>query len=157
MEVARRIVLTQLTRGPRTRAQLEDVCRRRGVPSPAASAVLDRFAELGLVDDAAFAVAWVDSRHLGRGLAPRALRQELRTRGVAEETVQAAVDRIDGQAERLAAEALVRARLPGLARYDHATRTRRLHAMLARRGYSSALALSVVRSALADLEEPGQD
>jgi regulatory protein len=127
------------------------------VPPQAAASVLDRFTELGLVDDAAFAVAWVDSRHLGRGLAPRALRQELRTRGVAEETVQAAVDRIDAQAEREAAEALVRARLPGLGRYDRVTRTRRLHAMLARRGYSSSLASSVVRSALAECDEPGQE
>jgi regulatory protein len=148
VEVARRIVLTQLSRAPRTRAQLLDACRRRGVPDDAADRVLDRFAELGLVDDVSFAQAWVESRHRGRGLARRALTRELRHRGVDEQTVADAVAALDPQTEREAAESLVRSRLPGLARYDRATTTRRLHGMLVRRGYSGGLALAVVRDVL---------
>jgi regulatory protein len=125
-----------------------DACRRRGVPDQAADEVLDRFADLGLVDDTSFAQAWVESRHSGRGLARRALTHELRRRGVDEQTVQDAVGVLDADDERAAAETLVRARLPGLARYDRTTVTRRLHGMLVRRGYSSGMALAVVRSVL---------
>ncbi len=152
VEVARRIVLNQLSRAPRTRAQLEQACTRRGVPESAASIVLDRFTELGLVDDEAFASAWVESRHHARGLAPRALRRELRFRGVADDTVDGALAAIDADAERDAAEALVRARLPSLSRYDRPTQLRRLQGLLVRRGYAPGLAWTVVRSALADAE-----
>lgn len=149
VEVGRIIVLRQLTRGPRTRAQLAEACRRRGVPDDAAETVLDRFAEIGLVDDEAFADAWVASRHSGRGLPRRALRHELRRRGIDADTVEQALEQVDGDDERAAAERLVRARMPSLARYDRATRARRLHGLLLRRGYSPGLAASVVQAALA--------
>lgn len=149
-EVARLIVLRQLTRGPRTRAQLAEACRRRDVPEPAAEQVLDRFTELGLVDDGAFADAWVQSRHGGRGLSRRALRHELKHRGVADDTIEAALRQIDGDDERAAAVELVRARLPGLGRYDQATQRRRLQGLLVRRGYSPGVAVSVVTQVMAD-------
>ena len=155
VEVVRRIVLAQLTRGPRTRAQLAETCRRRGAPESAVEAVLDRFGELGLVDDAAFARAWVDSRHAGRGLARRALRHELRHRGVDDETAAQALEQVDDEAERQSAETLVRARLPGLARFDRATRRRRLHGLLVRRGYPAGMALAVIDAALGqEADEP---
>ena len=81
-----------LTAAPRTRAQLATALRRRGVPEEAAEAVLGRFAEVKLIDDATFASAWVESRHHGRGLSGRALAAELRDRGVASGDIQAAVD-----------------------------------------------------------------
>ena len=148
VDVVRRIVLAQLTRGPRTRAQLAETCRRRGAPESAVDAVLDRFTELGLVDDEAFARAWVDTRHAGRGLARRALRHELRHRGVDEQTAAQALEQVDDEAERRSAEALVRARIPGLARHDRATQRRRLHGLLVRRGYPPGMALAVVDAAL---------
>ncbi|MGH3973165.1 MAG: regulatory protein RecX, partial [Pseudonocardiaceae bacterium] len=80
--VARGLVLRKLTAAPRTRAQLADDLAGRGVPDGVAHRVLDRFTEVGLVDDAAFAESWVRSRHLGRGLSRRALSHELRTKGV---------------------------------------------------------------------------
>ncbi len=152
VEVARLIILRQLTRGPRTRAQLAEACRRRGVPEDAAQQMLDRFGELGLVDDTAYARAWVDSRHLSRGLSRRALRHELRHRGVDDETAEGALERIDAADEEATAQALVLSRLPGLQRYDAATQTRRLTGLLTRRGYSPGTALAVVRRVLADVQ-----
>jgi regulatory protein len=153
-EVARAIVLRQLTNGPRTRAQLVQAMHRRGVPDDVGEQVLDRFSELGYVDDAAFAQAWVQSRHAGKGLARRALAYELRQRGVADDTLQAAVDAVDSDDERRAAEALVRRRLAGLRAVPAEVATRRLVAMLARKGYSSGLAMAVVREALAAHPNP---
>ncbi|HEY2306223.1 MAG TPA: regulatory protein RecX, partial [Streptosporangiaceae bacterium] len=72
-EAARAICLRLLTAGPRTRAQLATALRKRRIPDEVAEAVLSRFTEVGLIDDAAFARAWVESRHHSRGLARRAL------------------------------------------------------------------------------------
>ena len=132
---ARAICLRLLTAAPRTRAQLADALRRRGVPEDAAEAVLQRFQEVGLIDDEAFAEAWVSSRHAGRGLGRKALAAELRHRGVADETVREAVGRLDPEEELETARRLVARRLPATRGLPTATRTRRLAGMLARKGY----------------------
>jgi len=149
VEVAKSIVLTQLSVGPRTRSQLEQVLARRLVPEAAAREALDRFAELGYVDDEGFAHAWVESRHRSKGLARRALRYELRNRGVDDATVAAAVDGLDAQTERATAAALVARRLASTRGLPTPNRINRLAGVLARKGYPAGLALSVVREALA--------
>lgn len=156
VSVARNIVLRQLTAGARSRAQLADVLARRGVPDDVAEAVLDRFEEVDLVDDAEFARQWVQSRHTGRGLARRALSHELRHRGVDDETVREAVGEIDDDAEVETARALVRRRLPSTASDDPARRARRLAGMLARKGYGPGVALRVVREEIAAAQEEGR-
>ena len=153
--VAKGIVLRRLTMAPRTRAQLADDLRSREVPDDVAERVLDRFSEVGLIDDEAFAQAWVRSRHTGRGLARRALSHELRHRGVDDETVAEAVDAISPDDERAAATELVARRLPATRGLARDARMRRLAGMLARKGYSSGLAMAVIRDALA--AEPHTD
>jgi len=146
--VARAICLRALTGAPKTRQQLADLLAKRDVPEEAAVAVLDRFTEVGLIDDAAFARMWVNSRQAGRGLARRALQAELRAKGVDPEVAAEAVDLVDDDDEREAARRLVERRLNGMRRLDRATATRRLIGMLARKGYSGGLAAAVVRDAL---------
>ena len=89
---ARQICLRLLTLAPRTRAQLATALHRRGIPDETAEAVLSRFADVGLIDDAAFARAWVESRHYSRGLSRRSLSAELRRQGVQTEEIREAVD-----------------------------------------------------------------
>jgi regulatory protein len=137
-----------LTAAPRTQAQLAAALRRRGVPEEAATAVLARFAEVKLIDDAMFARAWVDSRHHGRGLAGRALGAELRQRGVAQDDVQAALSELDPEQELATARQLVARRLASTAGMPALARMRRLTGVLARKGYSPGLAYRVVREAL---------
>jgi regulatory protein len=145
---ARAIALRLLESQPRTRAELARAMARRGVPADAAAAVLDRFAEVGLIDDEAFASAWVDSRHTGRGLGRRALSQELRRRGVDEQVVARAVATVSGEDERVAETALVERRLRTMSALPRETQIRRLVSMLARKGFSQALATSVVLEAV---------
>ncbi|WUE05967.1 recombination regulator RecX [Nonomuraea sp. NBC_00507] len=152
--VARAICLRLLTMAPKTRAQLAEALRKRDVPAEAAEAVLSRFSELGLINDEAFAAAWVDSRHHGRGLARRALAAELRHRGVDNDTVKEAVERLDPDQEAETARRLVDRKLAATRSLDPQTRTRRLAGMLARKGYSSGVAYRVIREAL---EEEGID
>ncbi len=153
VEVGRLIALDQLGSAPRTRTQLATAMRRRRVPDEAIEEVLERLAAVGLVDDAAFAKAWVTSRHAGRGLAPRALAQELRSRGVDAAVVEEAVAAVDTDDLETAAQSLVRRRAASTAGLQYQVRLRRLSAMLARKGYPMELALRAVREVLA-AEEP---
>jgi regulatory protein len=161
--VARGICLRALTGASKTRQQLADLLAKREIPPEAAEAVLDRFTEVGLIDDAAFAAAWVSSRQSGRGLARRALAQELRAKGVDGEVAAAAVAEIDPQDEWDTARRLVERKGRGMARLDRVTAERRLVGMLARKGYGGGLAAIVAREAMdavyadADLDAEADD
>lgn len=154
VERARAICLRLLTGTPRTRKQLADALRKREIPDDVAEEVLSRFEEVGLIDDSAFADAWVESRHHGRGLARRALARELRTKGVDSTLIDAAVGRLDSEQEEATARELVARKLRATRGLDRDKRLRRLAGMLARKGYSEGLALRIVRQAL---EEEGED
>ncbi|SOE04161.1 regulatory protein [Blastococcus haudaquaticus] len=155
--VARGICLRALTGAPKTRQQLADLLADRGVPDDAAETVLDRFTEVGLIDDAAFSRAWVSSRQSGRGLARRALSQELRAKGVDPEVAAEAVGEVDDEDERASARRLVERRAGAMRRLDRATATRRLMGMLARKGYNGGLAAAVIREVLDDADDAAVD
>src|ERR1700727_538526 len=124
---AREACLRLLTLAPRTRAQLADALRKRGIPDEAAGGVLGRLGDVGLIDDAAFARSWVESRHHSRGLAGRALSAELKQRGVAADEIRAAIDeQLSPEAEAAAARVLVDRRLPATRGLPAEQRIRRL-------------------------------
>jgi regulatory protein len=148
-ERAREICLRQLAVRPRTRAELATALRRHGIADEVATEVLERYDEVGLIDDAAFARAWVSSRHHGRGLARRALASELRQRGVDSETVGEALGELDSDTEAATARALVDRRLRTTGKAEPEAVFRRLVGMLARKGYPAGLAIRVVRDAVA--------
>jgi regulatory protein len=148
--VARRICLQQLDRRARSRAELAAVLSRRGIPDDAATRVLDRFAEVGLIDDAALAELIADAQQRERGLARRAVAVKLRQRGFDEAVVGATLTGIDGADERVRAVQLVTKRRRALAGLPAEVQARRLVALLARKGYPSGLAYQVVRQVLAE-------
>jgi regulatory protein len=154
-EAARAICLRLLTSGPRTRAQLATALRKRHVPDKVADSVLSRFTEAGLIDDAAFARAWVESRHHSRGLARRALSAELRQRGIPDGEVRSAVGQLGPQDELATARRLVAKRAPATRGKPVPARARSLMGMLARKGYPAGLAAQVVREALEQEQETG--
>ncbi len=147
-EVAREICLRQLAVRPRTRAELGKALSRRGISAEISAEVLDRYDEVGMIDDAAFARAWVSSRHHGRGLARRALANELRQRGVDADTVGEALDDLDADTEAATARALVDRKLRVTTGTPEAV-FRRLVGMLARKGYPPGVAIRAVKDALA--------
>jgi regulatory protein len=154
-EVARTIALRKLTAAPRTRAQLADALARGGVPDDVADATLDRFEDLGLVDDAEFARQWARTRQAGRGLARRALAHELRQRGVDGDLVQEALDDPELGDELETARALARRRLAPVRdrlgdALERERQLRRVLGMLARKGYGAGVAGRAVREALAE-------
>jgi regulatory protein len=127
---------------------------RRSVPQGVAETVLDRFGEVGLIDDVAFAQAWVDSRHHGRGLGRRALAAELHRKGIDDETAADALSSVSSEDEFAAAQALVRRRLGSMSSLPRDVATRRLVGMLGRKGFGAGLAYRVVAEALTQGVEP---
>jgi regulatory protein len=152
---ARQICLRLLTGAPRTRAQLAQALRRGGVPAGPADAVLGRFTEAGMIDDAAFAQAWVESRHYSRGLSRRSLSAELRQRGVETEQIRAAVETLDPEQEVATARRLVEQKMASTRGQPPDARARRAAGLLARKGYPPGLVFRLIRETL-EREGPDQ-
>lgn len=150
--VARAIVLRQLTSSPKSRLQLERKLAERNVPEDVAAAVLDRFEEVRLVNDAEFADMWVRSRSQTRKLAKGALRRELAEKGIEGDIAASALEQLSDEDEEAAARQLVERRLrPGTDLSDRSERdkaTRRLASMLARKGYQPSQAFRIVGEVL---------
>jgi regulatory protein len=154
--VGRKILLDRLTGQPRSRAELAKALDARNVPDDVAAKLLDRFQDVGLIDDEAFAAAWVESRQNSRGLSRRALAFELRRKGIDDDLIADSVDAIDPERERALARGLVDRRLRSTRNLDRQARYRRLVAALARKGYPPGLSAAVVREAIAaDEHEQG--
>jgi regulatory protein len=150
------LCLRLLTVRARTRAELAGQLTKRGYPDDVSALVLDRLADVGLIDDEDFAEQWVRSRHVNAGKGKRALASELRTKGIDDDVIAEALADIDSDAERVRAEQLVadklrRERLTDDT--DDVKVTRRLVGMLARRGYNQSMAFDVVKVALASERE----
>jgi regulatory protein len=144
------LCLRLLTARSRTRAELAGQLAKRGYPADISKRVLDRLAAVGLVDDIGFAENWVHSRRANAGKGKRALAAELHTKGVDNDVITAVLGGIDAAVERERAEQLVRTRLRRETLGDDDARvSRRLAAMLVRRGYDQTLAFDVVSAELA--------
>jgi regulatory protein len=150
-ELARALCLRLLTARARTRAELAGQLAKRGYPDDVSARVLDRLTDVGLVDDAGFAEQWVHSRRANAGKGKRALAAELHTKGVDNDVITSVLGGINPAAERGRAEQLVRARLrqENLSDADDARVSRRMVAMLARRGFGQTMAYEVVTAELA--------
>jgi regulatory protein len=156
-ELARETLLRILTAAPKSRHELEQSLARKGYPEHVVGPLLDRFDEVGLVDDAGYAHLIVRTRHAERGLARRAIAVELRRRGIDDDTAAEALGQVEPDDERAAADTLARrlvARTRGL---DRDVRVRRAAAALARKGYGAGVAFAAVREALAAEGEDTED
>lgn len=146
--VARAIVLRRLTVAPRTRAELAKSLQDKLVPTDVAQSVLDRFTELGLIDDVEYAASFTESRRSRQGWSRRAIAAKLREKGVPREIADEALETVGGDDELRTALDLGRRRWERMAGLDREVRRRRLSGMLARRGYS----YGVVSAVLAEVD-----
>ena len=150
---AKTIVYNQLAYSAKTRGQLRKKLQTEGFDAELIEPLLDKFEAAKLIDDAEYAQTFVAQKSRTKKLSRAALRRELAERGVrGEEAENALAQRTDEQEREDAAE-LVRKKLrPGMDLSDRAEKdkvTRRLLGMLARRGYSSSVSMSVIREELA--------
>ena len=128
---------------------------RHGYRPDLVEGCIARLVELGMLDDAAFAQAWVESRDRARPRGERALRRELRTKGidrdVVDEVIQERADRAaeaDGSdPDEEAAKRLLERNARALDRIpDPRARRQRAYALLARNGFDPDVAASVTRT-----------
>ena len=150
---AKTIVYNQLAYSAKTRGQLRKKLQSEGFEAELIEPLLDKFEAAKLIDDAEYAETFVRQKSRTKKLSRAALRRELAERGVrGEEAENALAQRTDEQEREDAAE-LVRKKLrPDMGFSDRAEKdkvTRRLLGMLARRGYSSSISMSVIREELA--------
>lgn len=148
--VARSIALDRIAARDRTRHELAKALHAKNVPSEVADQVLDRLQEVGLVNDADFAEAWVESRQQRRHLSRPALRRELQAKGVDRDQIDAALESVDYGDELAAARELARRRHAAIAGLSYPVRYRRLAGALSRRGFGSAIVHQVLREVLGE-------
>lgn len=147
--VAREIALRQLTSRARTKEELRRSLARRHVPDEAADEVVERFQEVGLLDDAAYARDWVASA--GRRLrSRRVLGQELAGKGVDREVIDEAMAEVTLEDEYSVALRIAQRRVPGLEGLERSTAYRRLAGALGRRGFDTQVVSRVVREVLTE-------
>jgi len=142
---ARNIVLNQLNFMPRSRKELETTLAKRNIEPDVAKAVLDRFEEIGMVDDAAFAELLIRSRCNTKRVSRSVLRQQLRQKGVDQEIIEAALMVVSDADELRMATELVERKARAMSRLEPEVRKRRLFGLLARKGYNTSIALRVIQ------------
>ena len=127
-----------------------------------------RLLDLGLLDDEAFARAWIESRDRARPRGERAIRQELGLKGVDRTTIDLVLgerreatagmpgdDGVVASADMMAAERLLARNARSLARVaDPRQRRQRAYALLARNGFDPDICRSVAASV--DMEDRGE-
>jgi regulatory protein len=169
------VVLEAAARFLEARARSIGEVRRRltsaGYQADLVEGAITRLGELGMLDDEAFAKAWVESRDRARPRGERALADELRLRGVDRAVIVAALDErressaagdsdadeIAPSADEAAATRLLERNSRLLARVvDPRARRQRAYALLARNGFDpgvcAALAARVVEAPEADAD-----
>ena len=146
--VARTIALRKLTAKACTRHELDRALQAKNVPEGVIDGVLDRLQEVGLVNDASFAVDWVSSRQQRRHLSRRLLRRELQAKGVERSHIDSALDQVDRNAELTSARDLVDRKLASMSGVAREVQYRRLAGMLSRRGFDSAITTQVLADVL---------
>jgi len=166
------VVLEAAARFLEARARSVGEVRRRltqaGYRNELIEGAIARLTELGMLDDASFARAWIESRDRARPRGERALSDELRIRGVDREVIVAALgDRRDASleagdddddqrpsADEAAAARLLERNARMLARVaDPRARRQRAYALLARNGFDPGIC-STLSARLLDQPEP---
>lgn len=157
------VVLEAAARFLESRSRSVAEVRRRltgaGYRPDLVDAAILRLTELGILDDAAFARAWIESRDRAHPRGERALRQELRLKGID----RALIDEVlhaRGQAREADADVEAAARL--LARHarslervpDPRARRQRAYALLARNGFDPDVCVRAASAFIADASDP---
>jgi regulatory protein len=146
--VARTIALRKLTTRAYTRHELDQALQAKNVPASVREAVLDRLHEVGLIDDAAFAMNWVTSRQRRRHLSRRALSRELEAKGVERRDIARALDSVDPGAEFTSARDAVEVKRVAVSGLARDVQYRRLAGALSRRGFDAAVIARVLADVL---------
>jgi regulatory protein len=152
-DAAKQVLLRRLSHAPRTRKELAKDLKDKDISDEVANVALDRFEEVGLINDQALASNYVSSQHERKGLGKNALSQQLRAKGISDDMALEAISQISDDQEFQAAFALACKKIRSLQRDDAKTQLRKIVGVLARKGYSSNLAFRVAKEVISDLPD----
>ena len=152
-DAAKQVLLRRLSHAPRTRKKLAKDLKDKDISDEVANVALDRFEEVGLINDQALASNYVSSQHERKGLGKNALRQQLRAKGVSDDVALEAISQISDDQEFQAAFALACKKIRSLQKDDAKTQLRKIVGVLARKGYPSNLAFRVAKEVITDLPD----
>jgi regulatory protein len=136
-ETAHEQALRYLEPRPRSSAELKQQLRKKKAADAVIDQVIARLTEAGLLDDEAFAKYWVENRETFRPRAGRALRFEMKRKGLSSATIAEAIGTLDES------DSAYRAGLARAKRWsdlDRQTFLEKLTAFLVRRGFGYAVA-----------------
>ncbi len=142
-------VLRFLAHRPRSEEEVRTRLKRHGLSQPVVGAVLHRLRTARLIDDVAFSAFWVENRSAFRPRGRRALRVELRQKGVVEKEIETVLESVDEVADARRASQKKAARLQGLPARE---RRRKLREFLARRGFDYQIISDVIDDLMAETE-----
>jgi regulatory protein len=152
-DAAKQVLLRRLSHAPRTRKELAKDLKDKDISDEVANVALDRFEEVGLINDQALASNYVSSQHERKGLGKNALRQQLRSKGISDDVALEAISQISDDQEFQAAFALACKKIRSLQKDDAKAQLRKIVGVLARKGYSSNLAFRVAKEVITDLPD----
>jgi regulatory protein len=120
---------------PRSEREIRTRLTRAGVGPELLERVVEKLRRHGLVDDAAFARYWIDNRERFSPRGARAIKAELRQKGLASEVITEEVDETDAIDEEAGARGVALKQAKRFAKLDQRTFRQKLWAVLARRGF----------------------
>ena len=147
LEAAERTLLRRLCGRSLSLSEARTVLREREIAPDAAEAILERFQELGYLDDSALAEQLIHAGSERRGQGRRVIAQTMAKRGIPRDVADSALAALPDDDDERALE-FARNKARGMSSLDRDTALRRLTGQLARRGYSGSIAMSAARTAL---------
>ena len=146
-EDVRKALLKLLERSSKSSGQLRTLLLEKEFPVQLVDQMIDRFIEVGLIDDLSLAKDFTEVAVTRKSKAKSVIARELRAKHFPQEAIDAAISEIDSESELEAAKKLAETRFRQLLKLEPEVRTRRLSSYLMRKGYSSSVVWAAVRHA----------
>jgi regulatory protein len=137
----------------RSESEIRQNLHKHEIPETVIDETLERLRRDGLANDDQFASAWVENRSTFRPRSRRMLALELRQKGLDDEAMKPALDKVDDEA--LAYEA-ARKRAPRLKSLERNEFRKKLSEFLARRGFPYSVIAPVVTQVWNEAHAEGQ-
>jgi regulatory protein len=150
--------LNYLSYRPRSREEVRRYLRRKETPPEILEAALARLDRLDFVNDRTFAGFWIESREQFSPRGARALKNELRMKGVERDVVDEMVNDEQDEERALRAGRKKAMALVNTPNIDYAAFRNRLGSFLQRRGFGYQVTTRTVRALWKELkEETGEE
>jgi len=155
---AMREAMNGLSRRAMSQSEVDQKLKRKGRGQAVRARVLERLAELDLLDDEAFGRGLIRDMQARQPAGPRLIRQKLSRKGLDRQLIDRLIDEtVEHDAQKQQAIEAARHRVPRLLGLEPGKQQRRLYQYLARRGFEPEVidrAMTAVKDELAGGEDP---